>query len=431
MNWLSRAKELRNKQEEAMNKAKGESRVFTAEEQTAFDASRAEIDNCIKMHKAEQELDILDKDFSTPAGVTPVSNVVVKSNPPKWENLADAMLAVRNAALGRGVDNRLLDGPVNAALGQGVSNPSDGGFDVGTDIISGIQKKIDTVAVLAPKCRLQPIGSGSNNIKWNELDETSRATGSRAGGLRGYWLAEGDTITASRSKIVKRSMDLEKLGVLFYATEELMQDSVAMTGMVTEQSGEELAWLLDEAIMSGSGAGRPKGLLNSAALVTVAKEANQKAGTIVAENIMKMYSRMTPSAISGAEWYINPDILPELQTMGIVSPNGNGVIPVYMPANGLSSAPYGTLYGRPVVPIEQASAKGAVGDVVFANMSQYMLIEKGGVQSASSIHVQFLTDQLCFRFIKRVNGMTMWSNSVASANGGTTRSPYVTLAARA
>lgn len=44
------------------------------------------------------------------------------------------------------------------------------------------------------------------------------------------------------------------------------------------------------------------------------------------------------------------------------------------------------------------------GDIILADMNEYVLIDKGGIQSASSIHVSFTTDQSVFRFVYRVDG---------------------------
>ena len=50
---------------------------------------------------------------------------------------------------------------------------------------------------------------------------------------------------------------------------------------------------------------------------------------------------------------------------------------VYLPANGISGNPYGTLMGRPVIPVEYADTLGTVGDITLCDYSQYMLADKG------------------------------------------------------
>jgi HK97 family phage major capsid protein len=109
---------------------------------------------------------------------------------------------------------------------------------------------------------------------------------------------------------------------------------------------------------------------------------------------------------------------------------GTTGVPVYLPAGGLSASPYGSLYGRPVIPIEQAKTAGTVGDIVLADFSQYKLIEKGGLKQDSSMHVRYIYDEQLFRFVKRMNGRSKWSNALTPANGSNTLSPFVALATR-
>ena len=81
--------------------------------------------------------------------------------------------------------------------------------------------------------------------------------------------------------------------------------------------------------------------------------------------------------------------------------------------------------------IEQCSALGDVGDIILADLSQYLTIEKGGLQSASSIHVQFVTDETAYRFVVRNNGQPIWNSALTPYKGANDLSPFVTLAERA
>jgi len=164
-------------------------------------------------------------------------------------------------------------------------------------------------------------------------------------------------------------------------------------------------------------------------VVSVAKEAGQAAATLVTANIFKMWSRMWARSRSNAVWFINQDIEPQLMALDI--PVGTGGMPVYLPQGGLSQSPFGTLLGRPVIPVEYAATLGTVGDICLADLSQYILIDKGGVEAASSIHVQFLTDETAFRFVYRVDGQPAWNAPLTPFKGTNTLSPFVSLATRA
>ena len=56
------------------------------------------------------------------------------------------------------------------------------------------------------------------------------------------------------------------------------------------------------------------------------------------------------------------------------------------------------------------------------------------VQSAQSIHVQFLTDEMVFRFLYRCDGQTSMASAITPYKGDSTtgtQSAFVTLAERA
>jgi HK97 family phage major capsid protein len=112
-------------------------------------------------------------------------------------------------------------------------------------------------------------------------------------------------------------------------------------------------------------------------------------------------------------------------------PGTGTAVPAYLPPGGLSAQPYGTLMGRPVISTEAAGALGDVGDISFVDFSQYMsVLKSGGVRQDISIHLFFDYDITAFRFVLRVGGQPWWNSPIARANG-LSRSPFVTLGARA
>jgi HK97 family phage major capsid protein len=83
------------------------------------------------------------------------------------------------------------------------------------------------------------------------------------------------------------------------------------------------------------------------------------------------------------------------------------------------------------MPIEQCSTLGDKGDIILADFSQYLLIDKGQMQNATSIHVKFVNDETAFRFVYRLDGQPMWNSALTPYKGSDTLSPFVTLAERA
>ena len=270
-----------------------------------------------------------------------------------------------------------------------------------------------------------------NNMTFPKTAETSRAHGSRHGGLRGYWVSEGANIPASKPELAELSLKLKKLAVVVYLTDEMVEDSgLALEAYITRKASEEFNFLIGDALINGIGGGQPLGILNSSALVSVAKEDSQPADTIVAENVLNMWARLYAPARTNAVWLINQDTEPELHKMSLGVSTAGGQL-VYMPPGGLSGAPYATLMGRPVIPTEFNATLGEQGDILLANLGDYVTVSKGGVSQTASIHVEFLTDQLAVRFIMRVDGAPWADSPITPYKGTATQSSFVTLDERA
>jgi HK97 family phage major capsid protein len=193
--------------------------------------------------------------------------------------------------------------------------------------------------------------------------------------------------------------------------------------------GSELAFAVGAALVRGTGAGQPLGLINSPAAVTISKESGQTAATLTSANIVKMWARrfaMGPA--SNYVWLINQDVSPQLHllTLGI----GTAGVVTYLPPGGLSAKPYATLMGAPVLESEWCSTLGTVGDVILVDLSQYVTINQGGVQSMSSMHVYFLSDQHSFRSTVRMDGSCWQADPLTPFQGTNTQSPIVLLESR-
>ena len=356
--------------------------------------------------------------------------VVISKDEKPFKSLGEQLQAVMGVATRSASDEQVNKLAAVKATGMNEGIPSEGGFLVQTDYAAELLKPIYELGAIASRVDKTPVGPNSNGMKFNAVDETSRATGSRYGAVQAYWLAEGGTKTPSELKFRQVKLDLKKLIGLCYATDELLQDAVALESVIREGFVNEFTFMVEDAVFNGTGAGQPLGIMNSGCLVSVAKESGQAADTLLSENISKMWSRMPAAFRKDAVWLINQDIEPQLDQLYIAV--GTGGVPVYMPANGLSDSPYGKLKGRPVIPVEYAATLGDKGDIVLANLSAYKMIDKGGMQEAQSIHVKFTTDETAFRFVYRVDGQPKWASALTPYKGsGNTVSPFVTLDARA
>lgn len=328
-------------------------------------------------------------------------------------NLADPRLDVHAAATG---------------LSQGI--PADGGYLIpptfAQQIFDRFQRQSDN---LLSRCDQYTVEGES--LSMPAVDETSRAAGSRWGGIRGYWISEAAQITSSKPKFRQVKLEPKELAVLCYATDKSLRNSpVALEAWLSRAAGDEIAFCIGDAIVNGTGAGQPLGILASGAAVSVAKESGQLAATLMAENIGKMWARRHPQA-RNLVWLYNQDVEPQLDQLQIGTGAANQI--VYMPPGGLSASPFGTLKGREMVPCEFCATLGTVGDIILADLSAYAIGLRGyGLQAAMSMHLRFDYAETAFRFIFEVDGQP-WIKSPLTPYKGTsnTVSPFVTLATRA
>lgn len=355
-----------------------------------------------------------------------------RGNGATFASLGEQMLAVARASMPNAQqDPRLVySGPSGAS--EGIA--SDGGFLVQTDFVNDLLQNTYDSGEIAKRIRKIPVGPNSNGIRMNGVDETSRVNGSRWGGIQSFWTGEAVTLAGSQPKFRRITMELEKLTGLCYATDELLQDAVALESWMQQAFSDEFTFKVEDAVVNGTGAGMPLGLLNAGCVITVNKETSQVATTLVAENIMKMWARLPARSRQNAVWLCNQDIEPQLYQLNVKIKNvagsenvGGIAIPagvVFVPP-GTNGNQYGTLMGRPVIPVEYCATLGTAGDIILADLSQYLGIDKGAIQSASSIHVRFLFDETAFRFVYRFNGQPLWAKALTPYKGANTLAPFV------
>jgi hypothetical protein len=66
----------------------------------------------------------------------------------------------------------------------------------------------------------------------------------------------------------------------------------------------------------------------------------------------------------------------------------------------------------------------------FADLSQYLLIDKSGLNTQVSIHIRSLYDETAFRYTYRVDGESVRKNSLTKYKGSLPVSPFLCIEAR-
>jgi HK97 family phage major capsid protein len=333
-----------------------------------------------------------------------------------FKSLGEFYMCVKNAGLSpNNMDRRLY--ATKAPTGIGELLPTEGGFLVPPQYASGILDKMYSTGAILSRVARDPISG--NRMIYNAVDESSRADGSRQGGVLGYWLAEAATKTDSHPKWRQVDLKLNKVAALIYATDEILGDVNTLGSWIGRVAPEELRFQVEDAIVEGNGVGKPQGILNANALTTVLRN---ELLLVAYADIVNMWARRW-SQYKDYVWLVNQEVMPQLNSLVLANSSDPNARFASFSADGTLS-----LMGRPVIECEYCSALGTKGDIILMSPSQYQTIDNGGIESASSIHVKFTSDESVFRFVYRIDGAPLWASALTPFKGSGTLSPYVTLA---
>ena len=438
---------LQKKYREALAKLK-ELRAkdsLTDDERTERDSVLDEIEKLTVDIDAEQRAIKLDEGTTTDDDGNTTRTIVVEDQPiyrsrfPLGEQCRDMITVARNIggqvtidAQGRleQVNTREITIHETRAAGVGMVEAvgEDGGHLMqGESVIDLMTNGWNNNAVLN---RTDNMTIGGMFYDSYGIDEDSRVDDSRGGGVRWYNDKELAEITSSKTVLKKTRWEPKRLTGLYFMSNEIMNDVPSLQSEMNKLFGEELAFRKQEIVFRGSGAGEGLGIINAPNLVSQAKESGQASDTIVHRNTTKMLSRVHLRNFAGLVWLTNQNTLDQLLNLTVAVGTGGTVSTAFMPNFSGMPGIIGTLHGYPVIPIEQASTLGDVGDLVLTDLSQVRTTERGGVETAISGHVNFLNNQTAVRFVTHFDSQPKQKAPLTPNKGTATVSSTVTLAAR-
>jgi HK97 family phage major capsid protein len=299
--------------------------------------------------------------------------------------------------------------------------PSEGGFSVPVQYAATLLDESLEDEIVRPRATIWPMTAPTLAIPaWDSATHTSNLFG----GFSGTWMAEGGTGTDQTGKLRLINLTANKLGIWTAASSELIQDGLNFETSLTDAIKKALSWFLDYAFLSGTGAGQPKGVLNSASLIVQAKETGQTAATILYENLSNMYARLHPSCHKRAVWLCNSSAIPQLLQLTLGIGTAGTHFPVLRETDGRFF-----IFGKEVLFTEKLPALGSEGDIILVDLSQYMIGMRSDVYLERSNAPGWHTDTLSYRILLRADGQGSWDKTITPKNGSTL-SWVVTLAAR-
>jgi HK97 family phage major capsid protein len=336
----------------------------------------------------------------------------------KFKSRGEFFQKVFEAGNGFGIDPRLMH---TRNLGENFGDT--GGFLVPEEFRPDLMQIPIENSVVRPRAFTMPMAS--NTLRIPSIRDTSHAS-NLFGGVSASWGSEGEDVSSSTNQPAfgQVVLDAKKLTGYSVISNELVQDSaLAVDTLLSRLFGQAISYFEDVAFINGTGAGQPQGILNSDCLISVAKETGQAATTILKENLDKMYSRMLPSSLGNSVWIAHNDTFPQLASLSQAVGTGGG--PVWV--SNVAGGPPNSIYGRPIIFTETL---GTVGDIMFVDLSYYLIGDRQALTTSASPHVRFTTMETVFLFSERLDGRMWLDSALTPRNGSNTVSPAVALATR-
>lgn len=435
MELRQRAEKLSADAAALLDEADSEGRDLTEAETSKYNEIEAELADVLQQVQAGENTSARRASLTSTAAALAIAPALAVASPDEqllqtggFANIAEFAVAVRQAApqVSGIVDPRLnqireaemnqlkqMGQPANFHSGSGADGE---GFMLPTqfreevwELMLGMEDLLTTVDLEDTSAR-QVDYVADESTPWG------------ASGVQAYWRGEAEKMIASKLATDGRSLTLHEIYAFVIATEELLEDAPRLNGRLTRRSAEAINWKVNDSIVYGTGSGQPRGVAGHPSEISVAKESSQAADTIVADNVLKMFSRLMVAPGDSPYWLATRDVVPQLAQMTI------GQQPVWTPPNGLIDAPGGFLLGYPIRFTEHASQLGSKGDIrLWSPRGYYAVRRTQGLQFASSMHLFFDYNMQAFRWTFRFAGQPHLSAPVQLPRNQTTKSHFVTL----
>jgi len=317
------------------------------------------------------------------------------------------------------------DGNLKTALAE--SSGVTGGYTVPATFENEISRLVGEAAIFTDaRVYLKNMTSLTHYIP--KLKQTAAPTqdGQSAyyGGLYFTWTPEAGTITEAEPSYDLLELRARKAAVLAISSNELVEDSPGAQSDLVASFAEALAHALDWFYLNGNGVGKPLGIFNSSALITVTRSTTVAGANVEAVDLANIMGRFLRFGGGAPVWIANNNVIGELIQMTL------GYQPVFL-QNANVTGPYsGTLFGLPLALTEKVPAIGTAGDIGLYDLKAYAVGRRRGMLISTSEHYRFGNDQLTWRVTYRGDGQPRIDGAVPQA-AGTSLSPFVRLATNA
>jgi HK97 family phage major capsid protein len=351
----------------------------------------------------------------------------------KFADLGEFLHAIwqaENPRNTKGPDPRLVYFDEEKAGGHEAKDMSgnvgeDGGYLIPVEQRTELMSVSPEDAIVRPRAQIIRMTRRQIDIPVLDQSGTTASKPHWFGGLQFYWQEEGAEKTESDPKFKAVTLTARELIGYTRAPNALVDDAaISLNDFFSGPMGFAggVAWMEDDAFLTGTGVGQPLGVLNSPCIVSVARTA--KAGHVTYTDLARMRAAFLATGGSGV-WVINQGLMDEIITLN--GPAGN---PSYVWAPNAATGLPGTLLGLPVFWTEKTPAPGSAGDVLLANFPFYLVGDRQATTIDSTQYDQWKYNKTSWRVVHRVDGQPWLAQPLTLKDGSTQISPFVRLSGK-
>lgn len=413
---------------------------LTAEEQSKYDALKAEVDSADKTIAMLEEQDALEASLSqvTPAaaagqgsGISPGTPAPRAGGEPAkkdFETFGQFLATVRvnpgdqrlaslfkEDAGANAEDLGGLDSNGQPVAEQSMGTGAAGGFMVPEQFRSEIMRVDPQASIVRPRATVIPAGSPPDSaITIPALDQTGDAPANMFGGVEVNWIAEGETKPETDTEFKGIKLEPQEVAGHVVITDKLLRNWQASGPFVSDLLRGAVTQSEDLAFLIGNGIGKPKGALLSSAAIAINRATTD---TVTYADLVNMEAKILMRG-GAPVWIACQAVLPKLRNLTDLQG-----LPIFAgPRDGLPA----TLMGHPLIFNNRAPGLGNKADISIADFSAYLIKDGSGPFVAMSEHVHFKQNKTVIKIFWNVDGQP-WLEAPFKEENGYEVSPFVVL----
>jgi HK97 family phage major capsid protein len=276
---------------------------------------------------------------------------------------------------------------------------------------------------------VQPMASATLQFPYLDITTVQSAgTSPFFGGVKASWTEEAQTRTETEPAFKMMELKAHELSGYSVSSNVLLQDAAfGLEKFLMVLFGRAVGWYEEYAFLQGNGVGKPLGIINAPATIKTGgasgNTGRDTAGHFYFDDLAAMLARFLPASYNRGVWYVSPTVVQDMLQLK----DGSGRALFISIDQGATKPPVWKLLNLPVIITEKLPALGTTGDVCLVDPALYIIGDRMSLEIAASEHVNFLANQMTWRFVQRVDGQPWMDKAVTLQDATSKVSPFVIL----